>query len=347
MQNTNVTLLNNTQSLHFCVNKTEHNLVLRDFLRKRGVSLSLVRSAKTHGGFFANGAAILANQSVKQGQNICFNLPKRLSEGTQCQQLPFNIICENEHLMAIDKAAGVTVHPTWGYPNNTLANAFCGEMQSRGNLMPFRAINRIDKNTSGIVLCAMNEYATPLLANSSGKIYLAVVQGKTKSSGEINLPIGLKEGSFIVRCVREDGKKSITQYKTLWQNNTHSLVAVKTVTGRTHQIRVHFSHIGNPLAGDDMYGGNTQLIQRQALHCAVVAVDDIAKKYGAVCKSVYNKKLPESILSTEKETDNVNTVTNIGGKTIITCYMPQDIKYLLQNDINETQIMENIVNSML
>ncbi len=335
-------------TLHFCVEKNEEGLLLRDFLRNRGVSLSLIRSAKTHGGFFANNLPILANRSVKEKQIIYFSLPIRQSENVQCQQIPFKIIYEDEHLMAIDKPAGTTIHPTWGYVNNTLANAFCGEMQNRGTPMPFRAINRIDKNTSGIVLCAMNEYATPLLAKSSCKIYLAVVQGKTPQSGEINLPIGLKEDSFIVRCVTQSGKESITKYKTLWQNNTHSLVAVRTVTGRTHQIRVHFSHLGYPLAGDDMYGGDIQLINRQALHCALIEIDDIKIKYGVECKEVLISNLPYN-------TEQINNKLKYeqlympfdSKKTKLMCNLPTDMKCLLPKDMNITKLMENIGNYMM
>lgn len=262
--------------LSFTVRPDEDGALLRNFLRAHGVSASLLRSVKTHGGFFCDACEIHTNRRVAQGSVVSFALPPEADTTVRPQDMPLTIVYEDEHAMVLDKPAGLTVHPTLGYPDGTLANAFCGEMQRRGEPRAFRPINRIDRNTSGLVLCAMNEYAAPLLAKSAQKVYYAIAQGDLPDSGEIDAPIGLRGDSFIVHCVRPDGKPSVTRYRTILCAGGLSLAAVTPVTGRTHQIRVHFAHLGHPLAGDDLYGGSTQRIARHALHCGRVSFATIA-----------------------------------------------------------------------
>jgi len=130
-------------------------------------------------------------------------------------------------------------------------------------------VNRIDKDTSGLVLAAKHAYAAPLLARNVEKLYYAVVEGELPlGPGVIDAPIGRQAESIIGRCVTPDGKPSRTEYTILKAENGLSLAACVPVTGRTHQIRVHFASIGHPLAGDDLYGGSRARIGRQALHCA-------------------------------------------------------------------------------
>ena len=130
-------------------------------------------------------------------------------------------------------------------------------------------MNRIDKDTSGLVLAAANGYAAPLLARNVEKLYYAIVEGELPlGPGVIDAPIGRQEGSIIGRCVTPAGKPSRTEYTILKAENGLSLAACVPVTGRTHQIRVHFASLGHPLAGDDLYGGSRERIGRQALHCA-------------------------------------------------------------------------------
>ncbi len=321
-------------------------MLLRDFLRRRGVSLSLIRSVKTHGGYFANGAGIYTNAHVKAGQCIEFNLCEKHSENVVPQEMPLNAPFENEHAILLNKPPNVAVHPTYLHNENTLANGFCALMLKRETPKPFRPINRIDKNTSGLVLCAMNEYAAPLLANSAQKIYFAVAEGKTPESGEINLPIDLKEGSFITRCVAEGGKECITKYVTLAYENGHSLVAVRPVTGRTHQIRVHFAHIGHPLAGDDMYGGKRDKISRHALHCGLVQFCDVSKKYGAMCKEskaeqhakqsgeVANKAYFNTSIKIGQTCKPLANIQHINETISVFLPLPHDMQSIVNTDID-------------
>lgn len=256
-------------TLTFTVQPEENGMLLRDFLRKRNVSSSLMRSVKASGGFFCSGIPILANKRVEEGKLIQFSLPEEPPTDVLAQDLPVSIVYEDEHTIVFDKPAGQTVHPTRGYADGTLANAYCGLMKRRGEEQAvFRPVNRIDKGTSGLVLCAKNVYSASILAQNVKKIYYAVVQGEIEQeNGVIDAPIALAHGSIIQRCVCGEGQPSRTEYTVAAKGGGHTLLQVVPVTGRTHQIRVHFASIGHPLAGDDMYGGKRDLITRPALHC--------------------------------------------------------------------------------
>lgn len=245
--------------------------LLRNFLRGCGLSSDLTRAVKHRGGgFLADGVPILANRRVTAGQRITLELPPELSDGVQPQpELPARIVYEDPFAVVLDKPAGLAVHPTLNYPTGTLANGYAALMLVRGQSPVFRPVNRIDKDTSGLVLAAKNMYAAPLLAQNVQKLYLAVAVGELPlGRAVIDAPIGRQGGSIIGRCVTPDGKPSRTEYTVTRAENGLSLAACVPVTGRTHQIRVHFAHLGHPLAGDDLYGGSRQRIARQALHCA-------------------------------------------------------------------------------
>ena len=242
------------------------------FLRMQGVTAGLIKSVKYDGdGFFADGQPIHTNESVHTGQCIHFALPPERETSVTPQPVPFSIAYEDEFAAVLDKPAGIAVHPTLNYPDGTLANGWLYHLQQQGKDGIFRPINRIDKNTSGLVLCAQNAFAAPLLGSTAAKCYLAIVQGGMPlGPGRIEAPIARRGDSIIGRCVRADGKYSLTEYNVLAAGNSHSLVACYPRTGRTHQIRVHMAYIGHPLAGDTLYGGSDAVLARHALHCGIL-----------------------------------------------------------------------------
>lgn len=242
---------------------------LRDVLRRLAISARLSRAVKQGGGFFLDGAPVHTNAVCRAGQTLSFCLPDEPPTQVLPQPLPLTVCYEDGHTAVLYKPAGMAVHPTKGYPNGTLANAWLGLLQSRGQAGVFRPITRLDRDTSGLVLCAKNVYAAPLLAQTAQKEYLALCQGRPAApEGVIDAPIGLAPGSTVVRQVCGQGKPSRTRYAVLASGGGLSLVRARLLTGRTHQIRVHFAFLGCPLAGDELYGGSRLRIARQALHCA-------------------------------------------------------------------------------
>lgn len=250
--------------------QTQDGILLRNFLRQCAVSTETMRAVKFRGeGFFADGQPILANRRVFPGQQISFELPPEGDSVLPQSEIPVSIAYEDAFAVVLEKPPQLAVHPTLNYPGGTLANGYAAWAAQRGESPVFRPVNRIDKDTSGLVLTAKHAYAAPLLAQNVEKLYYAIVEGELPlGEGIIDAPIGRRGDSIIGRCVTPDGKPSRTEYTILEVKNGLSLAACVPVTGRTHQIRVHFASIGHPLAGDDLYGGSRERIGRQALHCA-------------------------------------------------------------------------------
>lgn len=240
------------------------------FLREAAaLSSSLIRSVKfSEEGLLVDGERAKTDQILKKGQTVTVNVPSKINIlSSSDRSVP--ILYENERLLVFDKPAGLATHPTLGYPDNTLANVYATLVRERGTEDAFRPVNRLDKNTSGLVLAAKDRYVAPLLAKAARKKYYAVVEGIVEQNkGIIDASIGRESESIIKRSVTVTGAPSVTEYEVLERFAAYTLVCVTPYTGRTHQIRVHFAHIGHPLAGDTLYGGNTDLIDRHALHCA-------------------------------------------------------------------------------
>ena len=256
--------------LYFPVPPQADDVLLRNFLRRCAVSTELARAVKFHGsGFFADGRPILANRRLTAGQMLSFELPAD-GEGVAPQpEIPVQVVHEDAFALLLEKPPRLAVHPTLNYPLDTLANGYAAWAAAQGRSTVFRPVNRIDKDTSGLVLAARNSYAAPLLAQGVEKLYYAIVEGELPlGPGVIDAPIGRQGDSIIGRCVTPEGKPSRTEYTILKAKNGLSLAACVPVTGRTHQIRVHFASLGHPLAGDDLYGGHRERVGRQALHCA-------------------------------------------------------------------------------
>lgn len=184
-----------------------------------------------------------------------------------------SIVYEDEDIIIINKPPGLVTMPSRLHPSGTLANRVLGYYQRKSIPYTVHVVTRLDRDTSGLILIAKHRYSHSLLASdqNKGKLirrYKAIVEGDVEQrEGIIDAPIRRKPGSIIERQVSETGQRAITHYKVEKEGAGHSLLAVELLTGRTHQIRVHFSSIHHPLAGDDLYGGSKKVIDRQALHC--------------------------------------------------------------------------------
>ena len=214
-------------------------------------------------------------------------------------EMNLDIIYEDEAYLIINKPAGIPVHPSMDHFTDSLSNSIKYYFDSIGLKKKIRPVNRLDKNTSGIVIFAKNEYIQECLVKQMNnhmfyKEYIAICEGEFKQvNGVINAPIARKENSIIERCVNEAGDTAITEYEVLSYNKRHNYSVVKCIlkTGRTHQIRVHMSYIGHPILGDTLYGKSSELINRQALHAHEISFVHPLNK----AKVSYTASLPEDI----------------------------------------------------
>ena len=220
------------------------------------------------------------------GDIICVRLPEETSDFPP-EDIPLDIIYEDDDIVVINKKPGIIVHPTKGHPYHTIANGIMKYMADTGQSFKVRFANRIDMDTSGIIIVAknsnaQNELSSQMRRGTVVKKYIALVEGDvTEDHFEIDLPIGRPGEISIQRAVMDvadGGKEALSEVKVLERYHSKeygyfSLVEVTLHTGRTHQIRVHLSSIGHPIAGDELYGGSTGLISRQALHAFYIEFD--------------------------------------------------------------------------
>ncbi len=239
-----------------------------------GISSRLYRQLKRASAITVNDNVISLNARARLGDVIRVSMIDP-PHGIAAQNIPLTILYEDCDIVAVDKQVGIVAHPTRGVIDHTLANALCYYAKKKGERYKPRLINRLDRDTSGIILFAKNPHAQNMVSQEfiDGRVkkyYLALLHGKfNKLADTINQPIGLAEGSQIKRTVSCDGKPAITHYRVLEQLSNTALVRLRIETGRTHQIRVHSHYIGHPVVGDDLYGSFERVaIARQALHAA-------------------------------------------------------------------------------
>ncbi|MBW7573483.1 RluA family pseudouridine synthase [Caproiciproducens faecalis] len=256
------------RELSFLVPKEYDGIRLKSFLRSYcGISARLmIRLKREPAGITRNGQHAIVTEILKAEDEVRIRMP----DDTKLQEplsVPLAVVYEDSDLLVLNKPAAMPMYPTPGHDCDSLANAAAAYFLSHGERLSFRPVYRLDKDTTGLVVLAKNSFCAAQLAGRIEKEYVAVCEGILTGEGTVDEPIGLKEGHRIQREVTDRGERAITHWRTLQNGNGYSLVSFQLKTGRTHQIRVHMAHIGHPLAGDDLYGGNLRLISRQALHC--------------------------------------------------------------------------------
>ena len=232
------------------------------FLRKHcAVSARLLtRLKRTENGITRNGKLLRSIDTVNAGDIVTLKFPDE-EISVEPTEGKLDILFENKNILSVNKPPFMPVHPVHDHIFDTLANIVAYHQLQNGESYTFRAVNRLDRNTSGIVIIAKDRLTASILPNTVQKKYTAVCEGELLGSGTIDAPLALKDGHTICREVRADGVRAVTHWKSL-------------ATGRTHQIRAHMAHIGHPLAGDDMYGGHLDIFERQCLHCSQAELED-------------------------------------------------------------------------
>lgn len=258
----------------FTVTETEYQprLTIRKFLRLHGISLTEWRHIKAKASITINGQQPVGLPYLNLHDVLEIELPQESNENLAPEQGLLTILFEDEHLLVVSKPCGMLVHPTVNNLTGTLGNLVMGYYQTQGYSYGFKPIMRLDRQTSGIVIIAKSARVQHLMSNGSiKKIYLALMPNPGFEKIDILKPIARKLPSIIEREVNEvHGKHAHTRFKVLERCGKIALVQAELFTGRTHQIRVHAAYLQLPLLGDSIYGGDTSVLKRQALHAHLV-----------------------------------------------------------------------------
>lgn len=252
--------------LEYIVKKENSGFMVKDILRNElKISNRLITKLKLANQIYVNDSTVFTTYIVSENDVLMVNIDFIEKDNLLPQKYDLEVLYEDEYILAVNKLANLVVHPCAYHPDNTLANYVKYYLNNQKIIRP---INRLDNGTSGIVLFAKNEYIQERFSNMNmDKEYIAIVCGiRLSAKDTINLPIARKQGSIIEREVNEAGQPAITHYEVIKEFSGLTVLKVRLGTGRTHQIRVHFSHLGFPLLGDTLYGTKSDLIDRQALH---------------------------------------------------------------------------------
>ena len=230
------------------------------------ISYALMNKLKWGEALQVNGAPQRTNFPVQIGDEICVLMDEPAPE-YPAEQGDLEILYEDEFLLAVDKPAGMLIHPSRSRNTGTLANLVAGYYQKTGQNSAFHPLTRLDRDTFGVVLLAKNAYTHTLLQQSDvQKTYYALVLGGPEADeGVIDAPIARRPLPSLLREVREDGKPSVTEYRVLERKNGITKLALRPVTGRTHQLRIHCAYKGFPILGDPQYGSEASLAMSREL----------------------------------------------------------------------------------
>ena len=257
---------------------------VKDILeRKMNVSARMLALLKRReDGITVNGKRVTVRFVLSVGDRLVLSLgEEKVNDGVVPVDIPLDIIFENDDMVVVNKPPYMPTHQSHGHTDDTLANALAFRYRDGGAFI-FRAVNRLDRNTSGTVLVARNKYSSGILCSlmkerKIKKTYYAILDGiPDEDSGVIDTYIRRREQSIIFRCVcsaeDEGAERAITEYRVIGKGKAHSLVRFVPHTGRTHQLRVHSAYLGCPIMGDGLYGAESDMISRHALHAAEMII---------------------------------------------------------------------------
>lgn len=291
--------------IEFIVEPMEGKRTLYSYLTKiRQISEKALKRIKKDGTVLVNGVPSLLKAVVCEGDRILLIYPpEKKSQYLVSEDVPINIIYEDEDILVLDKQAGICVHPTKNYSCGTLANGILFHWEMNGENSVPHFVNRLDKDTTGLILVAKNTYNAQQLFKQQKegiirRSYLALVKGEMQSeNGTIDLPIAREDNPTIKRIITEEGQPSKTHYIVNERLPGYTLLTLQLETGRTHQIRVHLSHLGYPILGDTLYGGDSTLLDRQFLHAFQLAFYHPVQQK----KMEFASKLPDELAIVLKE----------------------------------------------
>lgn len=282
--------INMDRIINYIFHETEKMTTLNDLLIKEGFSSAILTKLRKDSSFsLINNQPSFLNTPLKDGDHIRINIiEEAASAKIPPSDLQFEIIYEDEDILVVNKPCDMPIHPSLNNYTNSLANGVVHYYRNETSPFVFRCVNRLDRDTTGITIIAKNLLASSILSSSirDGHIhrtYYAIVEDSCinpiSKSGTINAPISRVTNSTIERCVDfENGESAITHYSLLTRKDNLALLEINLETGRTHQIRVHFKHIGHPLIGDFLYNPSNVLMKRQALHAGDFTIMHPTKK---------------------------------------------------------------------
>ncbi|MCL2353814.1 MAG: RluA family pseudouridine synthase [Defluviitaleaceae bacterium] len=250
-----------------------------------GLTRNRVANLISSGDILVNNKPSKAGYALRMGDKVAINLPQVKEAGVLPQNIPLDILFEDDHILIVNKAKGMVVHPSAGHEDGTLVNALLyhcrGSLSGIGGVMRPGIVHRIDKDTSGILVVAKSDAAHNGLAvqfanHSIDRQYVAIIHGRPKADkGTIDAPISRHKIHRKKMAMNPDGKRAVTHYEVLQTFPRHSLIQATLETGRTHQIRVHMAHIGHPVLGDPIYSNAKQNfgLEGQALHACFLGFE--------------------------------------------------------------------------